>query len=40
VVVINRGGRFPHLLHFIITVCTCGVWLPFWILIDLFSGRH
>jgi hypothetical protein len=40
VVVVHRGGRFPHLLHLIITIFTCGAWLPVWILIYLFSGRH
>lgn len=26
-----RTGGFPHVLHLVITVCTCGLWLPVWI---------
>ncbi|MHB1035558.1 MAG: hypothetical protein ACYC35_16105 [Pirellulales bacterium] len=24
--------RFPHLLHLVLTVATCGLWLPVWVL--------
>jgi len=27
-----------HALHLIVTVCTCGVWLPFWIVIAAING--
>ena len=38
--VINlRGGGFPHLLHFVLTLLTLGLWLPIWILHRLFSSR-
>ena len=26
----DDGGGFPHLLHFVLTVLTCGLWLPVW----------
>ena len=28
----NGGSRCPHLLHFILTLITCGMWLPIWII--------
>lgn len=28
-----------HLLHLILTVCTCGFWLPVWIIIAIFGRR-
>jgi len=35
-VVVHQGGRvvhtFPHVLHLVITICTCGCWLPIWII--------
>jgi len=38
-VVIDRGGptvvyqkSFPHGLHLVLTIVTCGVWLPVWII--------
>ena len=30
---------FPHLLHFIITIFTGGLWLPIWILLYVFRSR-
>jgi hypothetical protein len=29
-----RGGRgrTPHILHFLLTCLTCGLWLPVWII--------
>ena len=33
------GGGFPHLLHLVLTVLTCGLWLPVWIIHRLFSSR-
>lgn len=38
VVVINGGSRVNHLLHFALTVITCGAWLPFWVLICVFRA--
>lgn len=32
------GGNFPHLLHFVITVLTCGLWLPVWVLHYCIKG--
>ncbi len=38
--VVVQGGRgFPHGLHLLLTLCTCGLWLPIWILLALFSSR-
>jgi len=37
---INNGGRdprFPHLMHFVLTVLTCGFWLPIWMLCWMFG---
>lgn len=34
----NGGGNFPHLLHLVITVLTCGLWLPVWALHWLLKG--
>lgn len=31
-----RPANFPHLLHFVLTLFTAGVWLPIWILHRLF----
>jgi len=28
---------FPHLLHLVLTILTCGLWLPIWILAYIFS---
>ena len=27
-----RGGSCPHMLHLVLTVLTCGMWLPIWII--------
>jgi hypothetical protein len=27
-----------HAAHLIATICTCGVWLPFWIVIAAANG--
>lgn len=33
---VTTGPRpFNHGLHLVLTVCTCGLWLPFWILLAL-----
>ena len=28
-----------HLLHFVLTLLTCGLWLPVWICVAIFGGR-
>ena len=28
-----------HALHAIITICTCGLWLPVWIIITIAGGK-
>lgn len=39
-VVVQVAGRdFPHLLHLILTICTCGFWLPVWVLHYIFRSR-
>ncbi len=30
--VIQQKKGFPHLLHLILTILTCGIWLPIWII--------
>ena len=37
-VVVKTHRTFPHVLHLVLTVITCGVWLPVWILHYLFSS--
>jgi predicted RNA-binding Zn-ribbon protein involved in translation (DUF1610 family) len=32
VVKVTTNRHFPHLMHFILTVVTCGIWLPVWII--------
>lgn len=32
--------RFPHLMHFLVTLVTVGFWLPVWILHYLFRDRN
>lgn len=33
---VKRGTN--HALHLIITICTCGVWLPVWIVVAAANG--
>lgn len=33
---VRVGRPFNHLLHFVLSVVTCGAWLPIWILCRLF----
>jgi len=34
-----RGGGDPLLpLHIILTIFTCGLWLPFWLLIEIIRA--
>jgi hypothetical protein len=40
-VAVNGGGGGPnHLLHFVLTVLTAGLWLPIWILVAIFGRRR
>lgn len=32
--------KCPHLLHFVLTVLTAGLWLPVWIIDALITGRR
>ena len=39
-VTINNGGGdpgFPHMIHFVLTLLTCGLWLPVWVMLWLLS---
>ncbi len=36
--VISTGPN--HALHLVLTVLTCGMWLPIWLLVTIFAGRH
>jgi predicted RNA-binding Zn-ribbon protein involved in translation (DUF1610 family) len=39
-VVVQGGGRgFPHFLHLILTIFTCGLWFPIWVLHYIFRSR-
>jgi hypothetical protein len=37
-VAVSSGGGPNHALHAVLTLFTCGMWLPVWILIAIFSG--
>lgn len=37
-VAVSHGGGASHGLHLVLTLLTCGMWLPVWILIAIFSG--
>jgi hypothetical protein len=37
VAVANAGGT-NHALHLVLTLFTCGLWLPIWIVVAIFSG--
>jgi hypothetical protein len=32
-------ASFPHMLHFILTLVTCGIWTPIWLLHAMFRAR-
>lgn len=36
-VVVGDRRAFPHLFHFILTVLTCGLWFPIWVIAWLFG---
>lgn len=37
-VAVANGGGANHGLHLVLTLLSCGAWLPIWILVALFSG--
>lgn len=38
-VAVSAGGGTNHALHLILTLLTCGLWLPIWILVAIFDTR-
>lgn len=39
-VIVNGGERsFPHFLHLVLTVGTCGLWFPIWLTHYIFCSR-
>jgi hypothetical protein len=40
VVYVGQNRSFPHLMHFILTLSTFGIWLPIWILHYMFRSRN
>lgn len=36
--IVYTGDPINHVVHAILTVFTCGLWLPVWILIMMFGG--
>src|SRR6516225_2345298 len=37
-VAVSTGGGVNHALHAVLTLFTCGMWLPVWILVAIFSS--
>lgn len=37
-VAVSNGGGANHVLHAVLTLLSCGLWLPIWILVAIFSG--
>ncbi|KUH94643.1 hypothetical protein AU189_17590 [Mycolicibacterium acapulense] len=37
-VAVSSGGGTNHALHLVLTLLSCGLWLPFWILFAIFGG--
>ncbi|MCX8564011.1 DUF2510 domain-containing protein [Mycolicibacterium mucogenicum] len=37
-VAVSAGGGTSHALHLVLTLLTCGLWLPIWILAAIFGG--
>jgi hypothetical protein len=37
-VAVSTGGGTSHTLHLVLTLLTCGLWLPIWILAAIFGG--
>ena len=38
-VAVSAGGGTNHALHLTLTLLTCGLWLPIWILVAIFDTR-
>ncbi|SKU72481.1 Protein of uncharacterised function (DUF2510) [Mycobacteroides abscessus subsp. massiliense] len=38
-VAVSVGGGINHTLHLVLTVLTCGLWAPVWLLVAIFGGR-
>jgi hypothetical protein len=36
--VVETGNRVNHVLHLLISVFMCGLWLPVWLMISAFGG--
>lgn len=36
--VVQTGSRVPHGLHLVLTLLTCGLWLPVWIIDTIVRG--
>ena len=39
VAVATGGGGVNHGLHLVLTLLTCGMWAPIWLLLAMFGGR-
>jgi hypothetical protein len=37
-ITVNTGAGFPHKFHLIMTLCTCGMWAPVWLIHYLIAG--
>jgi hypothetical protein len=37
-VAVSNGGGTSHGLHLVLTLLTCGLWLPIWVLAAIFGG--
>jgi len=35
---VNTGGGFPHTMHLLLTIFTCGLWAPVWLVHYLIRG--
>ena len=38
-VAVANGGGPNHALHAVLTLVTCGLWLPIWIIVAILGGR-
>ncbi len=39
-VVVRAAKPVNHALHAILTVCTCGLWLPVWVIVAIAGRRR
>ena len=37
-VAVSNGGGVNHGLHAVLTLLTCGAWLPIWLIVAIFGG--